>query len=230
MAGPDSRVIIGPPLSDEPETKSGEPRDASGDEWLGPDFVEHVVAPRPLSQDDFEFLRREHRLLVLENIFDGNSRARGVDPRVHPISLEELRGDEVHEEQIRLPSVFLGEGLQLRGHLHPRLADLLRDDDPKDAGISGPYDRGMSLSEHVVPHLLQIPRGPAFRVRDNDRLVDEDRDTEGVEVSRADVEVTVDLPVHDRRRMIVATEELTRVGDPSVGLADLDDMTFLLEV
>src|SRR2546427_10146635 len=87
MAGPDSRVIIGPPLSDEPETKSGEPRDASGDEWLGPDFVEHVVAPRPLSQDDFEFLRREHRLLVLENIFDGNSRARGVDPRVHPISL-----------------------------------------------------------------------------------------------------------------------------------------------
>src|SRR5206468_11358853 len=90
-------------------------RDASGDEWLNPDFVEHVVVPRPFPQDDLEFLRRENRLLVLENVFDRNSRARRVDPRIYTVSLEQLRGDEVHEEQIRLPSVLLGEGLQIRG-------------------------------------------------------------------------------------------------------------------
>src|SRR5206468_2160029 len=137
---------------------------------------------------------------------------------------DEVRADEVHAEQIRLPSVLLGEGLQLRGHLHSRLTDLLRDDDPEHASIVGADDRGVSLSEHPVSNLLQISRGPALGVRDDHRLVDEDCDAKRVEVSRADVEVAVDLLLHDRRRTIIATEELNRVGHPPVRFADPDDM------
>src|SRR5881296_650397 len=230
VAGDDSRVIVDrPPRWWRNRTPSNNGR-YSGDGWLSPDLVEYVVVPGPLPEHDLELLRREHRLLVLKNVLDRDPRTRRVDPRIHAVSLEQLGSDEVHEEQIRLLPVFLGEGLQLRRQLDPRLADLLRDDDPKDAGIVRANDRGVSLSEHAVSHLPEIPRGPAFGVRDDDRLVDEDRDAERVEVSRADVEVTVDVLLHDRRRVIVATEELTRIRDPPVGLADLDDMAFLLQM
>ena len=88
----------------------------------------------------------------------------------------------------------------------------------------------MALSEHAVPHLLQVPRSPTLGVRDDHRLVDEDRDAEGVKVSRADVEVAVDIALHDRGRVVVAPEELTGVGDPPVRFPDADDMSFLLQV
>src|SRR5207245_11236631 len=117
-----------------------------------------------------------------------------------------------------------------RSHRDVCTSDLLRDDYPEVQGIVGTYDHRMSLPDHAVSNFLQIPRGPAFGVRDNHRLVDEDRDTKRVEVSRADVEVTVDVLFHDRRRMVVATEELTGVGHPPVGFADPNDLTFLLQV
>jgi len=87
----------------------------------------------------------------------------------------------------------------------------------------------MSLSEHVVPHLLQVPRGPALGVRDDHRLVDEDRDAERVEVSRADVEVAVDVLLDHRGRVVVAPEELPRVGDAPVRFPDSDHMSLLFQ-
>src|SRR3989441_1139564 len=144
--------------------------------------------------------------------------------------LQQLRSDQVHEEQVRLLAMFLGEGLQPGRHVQPRLADLFRDDDPEDARVLGAHDGGMSLAEDAVSHLLQIPRGPAFGVRDDHRFVDEDRDAERMKVSRADVEVAVDIALNDRGRVIVATEELTGVGDPPVRFPDADHMALLLQV
>src|SRR5437867_10946102 len=202
----------------------------TGDEWLGPDLVEHVVVPRPFPEYELELLRREHRLLVLEDVFDRDPRTRRVDPRIDAVSLEELRADQIHEEQVRLLAVFLRAGLQPGGHVHPPLADLFRDDDPEDARVLGADDRGVTLTEDMVPHLLEIPRGPSFGVCDDHRFVDEDRDAEWVKVARADVEVAVDIALHDRGRVVVATEELTGVGDPPVRFPDADDMALLLQM
>src|SRR6266571_1636111 len=202
----------------------------TGDEWLGPDLVEHVVVPRPFPEYDLELLRREHRLLVLEDVLDRDPRTRRVDPRIDAVSLEELRADQIHEEQVRLLAVFLREGLQPGRHVHPRLADFFRDDDPEDARVLGADDRGVTLTEDIVPHLLEIPRGPSFGVCDDHRFVDEDRDAEWVKVARADVEVAVDIALYDRGRVVVATEELTGVGDPPVRFPDADDMALLLQM
>src|SRR5213593_1108151 len=230
VAGDDSRVIVDrPPRWRRNRTPSNNGR-YSGDGWLSPDLVEYVVVPGPLPEHDLELLRREHRLLVLKNVLDRDPRTRGVDPRIHAVSLEQLRSDQVHEEQVRLLAMFLGEGLQVRRHVHPRLADLFRDDDPEDARVVGADDRGMSLSEDAVPHFLQIPRGPAFGVRDDHRFVDEDGDAERVKVARADVEVAVDIALNDRGRVIVATEELPGVGDSPVRFPDADDMALLLQM
>src|SRR5207302_8341630 len=94
----------------------------------------------------------------------------------------------------------------------------------------GTRNRGMSLSKHMVPHLLEVPRRPALGVRDDHRLVDEDRDAERMEVSRADVEVAVDLLLDDCGRVVIATVALTGMCDPSVRFPDSDDMSFLLQV
>src|SRR3989449_9904004 len=149
-------IIVWPPLWRRNPTPSNNDRNC-GDEWLSPDLVEHVVVPRPLPEHDLELLRREHRLLVLKDVFDRDPRTRGVDPRIHAVSLEQLRSDQVHEEQVRLLAMFLGEGLQPGRHVHPRLADLFRDDDPEDARVLGAHDGGMSLSEHAVSDLPEIP-------------------------------------------------------------------------
>src|SRR5437870_13130880 len=101
----------------------------TGDEWLGPDLVEHVVVPRPFPEYDLELLRREHRLLVLEDVFDRDPRTRRVDPRIDAGSLEELGADQIHEEEVRLLAAFLREGLQPGRHVHARLAELSRADD-----------------------------------------------------------------------------------------------------
>src|SRR5205807_2244479 len=90
--------------------------------------------------------------------------------------------------------------------------------------------RGVSLSKDMVPQLLEVPRRPALGVRDDHRLVDEDRDTERMEVSGADVEVAVDLLLNDRRRVVIASEELTGIRDPPVRFADLDEVSFLLKM
>src|SRR5207247_11460405 len=156
--------------------------------------------------------------------------ARRVHPGIHAVSLEQLVTDEVHEEQVWLLPVFLGEGFQVRGQLHPYLSQFLRDDDSKDGCVMGTRNRGMSLSKHMVPHLLEVPRRPALGVRDDHRLVDEDRDAERMEVSRADVEVAVDLLLDDCGRVVIATEELTGICDPSVRFPASDDMSFLLQV
>src|SRR5207302_5124182 len=102
--------------------------------------------------------------------------------------------------------------------------------DSKDGCAIGTRNRGVSLSEHVVPHLLEVPRRPAFGVRDDYRLVDEDCDAERMEVSCANVEVAVDVLLNDRRRVVIATEELTGIRDPPVRFADSDDMSFLLQM
>src|SRR5438309_2613672 len=185
-----------------------------GLKFLGPNLVERIVVPRSLAEHDLEFLRREHRLLVLQDVFARDPRACRVHPGIHAGSLEQLGSDEVHEEQVCLLPVFLGEGFQLRGHLHPYLSQFLRDDDSKDGCVMGARNRGVSLSEHVVPHLFEVPRRPAFGVRDDYRLVDEDRDAERMEVSCANVEVAVDLLLNDRRRVVIATEELAGIRDP----------------
>src|SRR2546426_11334521 len=108
VAGDDPRVIVvRPPLWRRNPTPSNNDRNC-GDEWLSPDLVEHVVVPRPLPEHDLELLRREHRLLVLQDVLDRDPGTGRVDPRIDAVTLEEFRGDEVHEEQVRLPAVFLG--------------------------------------------------------------------------------------------------------------------------
>ena len=94
----------------------------------------------------------------------------------------------------------------------------------------GASDRGVTLSEYVVPHLLQVPGRPALGVRDDHGLVDEDRDTERMEISGANVEVAVDVLLDDRRRVVIAAEELPGICDPAVGFPDPDDVALLLEV
>src|SRR2546427_3698339 len=230
VAGDDSRVILDRPPRWRRNPTPSNSGTYSGDGWLSPHLVEYVVVPGPLPEHDLELLRREHRLLVLKNVLDRDPRTRRVDPRIHAVSLEQLRSDQVHEEQVRLLAMFLGEGLQPGRHVHPRLADLFRDDDPEDARVVGAHDGGMSLSEHAASDLPEIPRGPAFGVRDDHRFVDEDRDAERMKVSRADVEVAVDIALNDRGRVIVATEELTGVGDPPVRFPDADHMALLLQV
>src|SRR6058998_3728300 len=230
VAGDDSRVIVvRPPRWRRNPTPSNNGR-YSGDGWLSPDLVEYVVVPGPLPEHDLKLLRREHRLLVLKDVFDRDPRTRGVDPRIHAVSLEQLRSDQVHEEQVRLLAMFLGEGLQPGRHVHPRLADLLGNNDSEDIRVLGADNRGMALPEHAVSHFLQVPRGPAFGVRDDHRFVDQDRDAEWVKIAGADIEVAVDVSLHDRRGVVVATEELTGVGDPPVRFPDADDMALLLEV
>src|SRR5205807_1312243 len=79
------------------------------------------------------------------------------------------------------------------GHVHPRLPDLLRHEDAEPLGIVGPRDRGVALPKYAVAHLLEVAGGPALGVRDDHRLVDEDRHAEGMEVPRAAVQVAVGI-------------------------------------
>src|SRR5712692_1270344 len=94
----------------------------------------------------------------------------------------------------------------------------------------GPRDGGVSLSEHMVPDLLEVPRGPALRIRDDHGLVHEDRDPEGMEGSLADVQVAIHVLLDDRRQAVIASEELTRIRDPPVRFPDSDGMSFPLEM
>src|SRR5439155_21620455 len=84
--------------------------------------------------------------------------------------------------------------------------------------------------KHMVPHLFEVPRCPGLGVRDDHWLVDQDCDAERMEVSGADVEVAFDLLLDDRRREVIAAEELTGIRDPPVRFADSDDMSFLLQL
>src|SRR5207237_5300398 len=94
----------------------------------------------------------------------------------------------------------------------------------------GPRDGGVALPEHAVAHLLEVTGGPALGIRDDDRLVDEDRHAERMEVPRADVQVAVDVLLDDRRGVVIASEDLAGVRDPPVRLPDADDVPFPLEV
>src|SRR6266511_4392854 len=67
------------------------------------DLVERVLLPIALSKDDLELLGRQNRFLVLQEVLDGDSGARSVHPRVHAIALQEVRGNEVHQENARPP-------------------------------------------------------------------------------------------------------------------------------
>src|SRR6266581_7376237 len=87
----------------------------------------------------------------------------------------------------------------------------------------------MALPQDAVLHLREAARGPSLRVRDNYRLVDEDRDAEGMEVSRADVQVSVDVSLDDGRGVVVAPEELAGVRHASVRIADPHDVALPLE-
>src|SRR5437879_4248452 len=83
VAGDDSRVIVDrPPRWRRNPTPSNNGGDW-GDEWLSPEFVEHVVVPRPLAQHAVESPRREHRRFVVDNIFACEPPARGLDTRTH---------------------------------------------------------------------------------------------------------------------------------------------------
>src|SRR5467141_874903 len=93
----DSQDILGPvPRTRVPTSGSLVPdRD---EQRLRPDLVEDVAFPRPFAQDDLEFLRREHRLLVLQDILDRDPRTRGVDPCIHAVPLKQIGSDQIHEE------------------------------------------------------------------------------------------------------------------------------------
>src|SRR2546428_5465903 len=125
--------------------------------------------------------------------------------------------------------MLLGEGLQVLGRLETLLSDFLRHDDPEDARIVGAGDRGVSLSEHAVSDLLEIPRGASLRVRDDHGLVDEDRDPERVEIPCADVQVSVDVRFDDGRGVVVAAQELAGIGHASIRIADPHHVALLLE-
>src|SRR5947208_16364330 len=74
---------------------------------LRADLVEAVVRPLAFAEDDLELLRRQHRLLVLQDVLDGDPRTRRVDPRVHSISLEQIGRYEVQVQQASIPPVFI---------------------------------------------------------------------------------------------------------------------------
>src|SRR5947207_16005285 len=80
--------------------------------WLRADLVEAVVRPLAFAEADLELLRRQHRLLVLQDVLDGDPRTRRVDPRVRAIALEQIRREEAHEEQARVHPVLLCQCLE----------------------------------------------------------------------------------------------------------------------
>src|SRR3989442_4124232 len=87
----------------------------------------------------------------------------------------------------------------------------------------------MPLPQDAVLPLREAACGPALGVRDDYRLLDEDCDAEGMDVSRADVEVSVDVSLDDGRGVVVAPEELAGVRHASVRIADPHDVALPLE-
>src|SRR5256885_11716699 len=78
VRGHDSRICVAcwPRATADLRFIKEEPMQARiGLKFLGPNLVERIVVPRSLAEHDLEFLRREHRLLVLQDIFDRDPRA-----------------------------------------------------------------------------------------------------------------------------------------------------------
>src|SRR5207244_10069191 len=96
VRGHDSRICVAcrPRATADLVFIKKEPMEARiGLKFLGPNLIERIVVPRSLAEHDLEFLRREHRLLVLQDVFDRDPRACRVDPGIHAVSLEQLGSD-----------------------------------------------------------------------------------------------------------------------------------------
>src|SRR5207253_9833134 len=115
VRGHDSRICVAcrPRATADLVFIKKEPMEARiGLKFLGPNLVARIVVPRTLAEHDLEFLRREHRLLVLQDIFDRDSRARRVHqafPRYH---LSHPGAAGAQEDRVACFPVFLARAFR----------------------------------------------------------------------------------------------------------------------
>src|SRR2546430_1722507 len=82
------------------------------------------------------------------------------------------------------------------------------------------HSRTVSLQTHWPPLLFALPRRPAGGGRVDDRLVDGNRDAEGMESPRPNVRVAVAFLLNARGGVVTATEGQPAIRAPPVRFAD----------